>query len=138
MTDPFRKAYTTNQYASMPPERIVLALFDGILVNLERAIFALDDGDMETRGVALQKALAIVSELQASLDLERGGEIGVSLNMLYSYVSRELVRANLNDDRDAMLYCGRLIQEVREGWCEMVESGGASQTAGKLDSEGYV
>jgi len=122
----------------MPPERIVLALFDGILVNLERAIFALDDGDMETRGVALQKALAIVSELQASLDLERGGEIGVSLNMLYSYVSRELVRANLNDDRDAMLYCGRLIQEVREGWCEMVESGGASQTAGKLDSEGYV
>jgi flagellin-specific chaperone FliS len=49
----------------------------------------------------------------------------------------ELVRANMQDDREGLMMCGTLIQEVRDGWSEMMQSPEANQMMNKTNSS-YV
>ena len=132
-----KSTYVQNHYNSMSPARVVLALYDGVLVNIQRAVDALDDKDLPVQGEAVSKSLQIVAELQASLNLDEGGEVGAALFRLYDYVTMELVRANMHDDRDGLMMCGSLIQEVRDGWSEMMQSPEANLALNKSNS-GYV
>jgi len=132
-----KSTYVQNHFTSMSPARVVLALYDGVLVNIQKAVSALEDKDLSSQGEAVSKALEIVAELQASLNLKDGGEVGAALFRLYDYVTMELVRANMRDDLDGLKLCGSLIQEVRDGWSEMMQSPEANQTLNKTNS-GYV
>ena len=132
-----KSTYVQNHYNSMSPARVVLALYDGVLVNIQRAVDALDDKDLPVQGEAVSKSLQIVAELQASLNLDEGGEVGAALFRLYDYVTMELVRANMHDDRDGLMMCGSLIQEVRDGLSEMMQSPEANLALNKSNS-GYV
>lgn len=115
------RAYASNKYEGMSPERIVLALFDGALLAMDRAREALGREDQKVLGEQLGKAMAIIGELQASLDKERGGEISERLDALYSYVIRGLLDANVQQDDEKIVEQRRHIQTVRDGWAEMVE-----------------
>ncbi len=130
--------YAAQQYESMSPGRIVLALFDGVLVRIQRAVDALDAGDIASRGEALDQALKIIAQLQASLDTEKGGQVGVALYNLYTFVTHELARGNLQDDREAFSYCGSLIQEVRDGWAEMLETQDYVEPKKPIEGGGYL
>jgi flagellar protein FliS len=132
-----KSAYVQNHFTSMSPARVVLALYDGVLVNIQKAVASLEDSDLSSQGEAVSKALQIVAELQASLNLKDGGEVGAALFRLYDYVTMELVRSNVHDDRDGLMMCGSLIQEVRDGWAEMMQSPEANQALNKTNS-GYV
>lgn len=115
------RAYAANKYEGMSPERIVLALYDGALLAMDRAKEAITSEDTKVLGEQLSKAMAIIGELQASLDKERGGEISERLDALYGYVLRSLLDANMNKDAEKVMECHGHIQTVRDGWAEMVE-----------------
>lgn len=115
------RAYASNKYEGMSPERIVLALFDGALLAMDRAREALTGGDTKLLGEQLSKAMAIIGELQASLDKERGGEISERLDALYGYVLRGLLDANMQKDAEKIGEMRGHITTVRDGWAEMVE-----------------
>ena len=121
MTSQF-KAYATNQYLQMSPERLVLALFDGALTSMYRAEDAIREGALARKGEALSKAIAIIAELQASLNHEAGGELADRLEALYDYVIRGLVQVNLAGDLERLDHLRTLIAETREGWAGMMES----------------
>ena len=57
------------------PHRLIQLLLDGALDRIAQAKGALIAGDTPAMGEALGKAIGILSGLQGSLDLERGGEI---------------------------------------------------------------
>ena len=132
-----KNTYVQNHYTSMSPARIVLALYDGVLLNIQKAVFALEDKDLAGQGEGVSKALEVLAELQGSLNLEDGGEVGAALFRLYDYVTMELVRTNMHDDREGLMRCGSLIQEVRDGWAEMMKSPETNQLLNKGNT-GYL
>lgn len=116
------QAYATNHYAGMSPERLILALYDGALASIERAEEALAAGALGPKGEAASRALAIVGELRAVLDEEKGGELAQRLGALYDYLIARLLDANLKGDRAGFAEARCLIAEVREGWVGMMEA----------------
>lgn len=132
------RAYASNKFEGMSPERIVLALYDGALASMDRARAAIAEEDKKTLGEQLSKAMAIIGELQASLDKERGGEISERLDALYGYVIRGLLEANVQCDSDRIVEMHGHINTVRDGWAEMVEQVAAqkSQQAPSVPSSG--
>jgi len=98
----------------------------------------MDEGDIAKQGEGIQKALRILTELQASLKTQNEDDISTSLFLLYDYVSRQLVYANLHDDRDTLMYCGSLIQEVRDGWAEMLKTQTTQLSPEDSESNGYL
>ena len=69
----------TSVQSSSPLELVVL-LYDGALRHLVAAREAIDRQDLITRREALSKALAIVTELQSTLNLEEGGAVAQQLD----------------------------------------------------------
>ena len=64
-----------------------MLLYDGALRHLVAAREAIDRQDLITRREALSKALAIVTELQSTLNLEEGGASAQQLDGLYTYMT---------------------------------------------------
>lgn len=134
------RAYAANKFDGMSPERIVLALYDGSLAAMDRARTAIAEEDQKTLGEQLSKAMAIIGELQASLDKERGGDISDRLDALYSYVIRGLLEANVQKDSERIDEMHGHIKTVRDGWAEMVENvaQAKSREAPSTPTTGYV
>ena len=64
----------------------------------------------------LTRAMAIVSELQATLDMESGGALADELDRLYLFVRDRLVDASLKPDVKPVDEALRVLKTLREGW----------------------
>jgi flagellar secretion chaperone FliS len=86
--------YKTVDLESAPKHRIVERLFERFARDVEQARAALATKDIKGKAVAIDHALRIVSELEASLDHAAAPELCANLAGLYGFVSRRLVDAN--------------------------------------------
>ncbi len=138
MTNGYKQAYRSNQFTGMPPERITLALLDGALAELERAQDAFDHKDVPLRGESIGRALAIICELQNTLDLEKGGELGHNLHELYGFMIRELLQANLRADPSKLPTVKVPLKEIRDGWAEMIAAQLTPASVGNAPIKAYL
>ena len=114
-----RVAVETN-VNSASPHRLIALLFDGFVEAVQLARAALQTGQIEQKGAAIQRAARILEEgLKAGLNLEEGGSLADDLQALYGYTVVRLVYANLHNDDAALQECHRLIQPLREAWASI-------------------
>ncbi|WP_295011340.1 flagellar export chaperone FliS [uncultured Microbacterium sp.] len=109
-----RMQYLEQQVASASPERLVTLLFDRLLVDVDRAIAAQDNGDARAAGDHLLHAQQIVTELNASLtDAWDGSD---DLRALYTYLHGRLVVANVARDVTVTAECRAIVAPLRDAW----------------------
>ncbi len=111
----YRNANADN-VADADPHQLISIIFKHILANIAIASGAIDRNEIENKGKCLTKAIALVGELQDSLDMEKGGEISSGLFDLYDYIVRCLVQSNLDNDSAKLEEVKGLITEIKEGW----------------------
>ncbi|OLL29275.1 flagellar export chaperone FliS [Burkholderia sp. SRS-W-2-2016] len=99
------------------PHRLIVLLYQGARQAVAQARMHLQQGNVAERGMAISKAIRIVeSGLQASLNLDVGGEIAARLNALYSYISRRLLEANISQSETMLVEVDRLLATLEEAW----------------------
>lgn len=99
------------------PHRLILMLFDGAAAALNSAKFCMQDNNIPAKGAAISKAIDIITNgLQASLDIEAGGELAERLAALYEYMSSRLLWANLKNDQVALEEVRGLLEEIHDAW----------------------
>jgi flagellar protein FliS len=98
------------------PHRMILMLMDGVLERLAMARGCLQRGDIGQKAALIQRVLAIVEELRASLDLQRGGPLAANLSELYLYMERQLLRANSENKSGLLEEVSSLMTEIRSAW----------------------
>lgn len=91
-------------------------LYDGALRQSAVAIEAMERGDIPARRTALSKTMAIISELQSTLDMARGGDIAVELDRLYTWMTDSLVRATVQQDPTPIHEARKILGILRDGW----------------------
>jgi len=97
--------------------RLVVLLYEGAVKHLKAALnlFDMNDklkpGDIEQFGVHLQKTQAIITELQVSLDMEKGGEIAKNLMALYVYFNEELMDASIKQNKNKIEVILKMIDQ---------------------------
>jgi len=113
------QAYLQTHVQSRSPLELVVMLYDGLLRFLGDAGGAIDGGDLPGKRDAISKALAVLSELQSTLNMEQGGEVATSLDALYTYVNGRLLDASMQNDRAPLDESARLLRTLREAWAEI-------------------
>lgn len=112
------------------PGQLILMLYDGTLRFLERALIGFNATDPlefnQTINNNLLRAQAIINELNASLDMERGGEFSANMRRLYDYLDRRLQESNMNKDRNGTEEVLRRIGILRDAWAQMLSNQGQS------------
>ncbi|MBU0960307.1 MAG: flagellar export chaperone FliS [Proteobacteria bacterium] len=116
--NPYMNQYQNNQIQTASPEKILIMLYDGAIRFTRQAMQAMDAGDKAVQGERISRAMAIVCEFSNTLDHEIGGEIAADLDALYSFMTRELTRANLKGDRKALETVEDLLSGLRDTWVE--------------------
>ena len=112
-------AYRQTSVQSSSPLGLVVMLYDGALRHLLAARDASARGDARGRRDGLSKAMAIVAELQSTLNIAEGGEIASSLDSLYTYVMERLVAAGTSGDVRPIEEAEHLLRPLREAWSEI-------------------
>lgn len=98
------------------PHQLTAMLLDGAIDRINQAIGFVTYGNVPAKGDAISRAVAIIAELRSSLDAKADAALAQRLESLYEYITRRLLFAQLNDDRNALAECVRLLQPVRDGW----------------------
>ena len=101
---------------SASPAQLVVMVYDHLLLNLRRTRLAAEQGNVELRLQALDRARAALGELLAGLDLERGGEMAGQLNGLYAFFLGELVDIGLRPDVARLDRVIGMVAELRESF----------------------
>jgi len=117
------------------PEMVVVKLYEGALRFLRQAKDCQAQGQVAGRATAIAKALAIVAELQQSLNLEQGGEIAQNLDALYYYVSDRLLEANVRGTSQPLDDASGVLSTLNEAWVEIAR-GGTAATVSVASTEG--
>lgn len=110
-----RAAYVSNSIDAMSPGRMIVALYDRLTVDLERAHQAITAADPATAHECLLHAQSIVSELHDSLDVEQW-PAAHSLRDIYVFLLFELVAANVEKDATRVAACRELVIPLRDAW----------------------
>jgi len=98
------------------PHTLIAIIFQHVLINVAVAKGAIERKEIENKSKALIKVIALVGELQDSLDMEKGGEISVTLFDLYQYIVGCLTEANIENKADKLDEVTNLISEIKEAW----------------------
>lgn len=116
MTQQGLNAYRRTEVQSRTALELVVMLYDGALRFAAVASDAILRRDIAARRDATSRLLAIVSELQNTLDLERGGEVAAALDGLYDYMTRRILEATTANDVAPLAEVRRLLETLRDGW----------------------
>ena len=101
------------------PEMVIVKLYEGALRFIRAARSHQEAGHIAGRATSIAKALAIVNELQHSLNLECGGEIARNLDSLYFFVTDRLLEANLRGTIAPLDVAAGILSTLNEAWVEI-------------------
>jgi flagellar protein FliS len=113
------QAYLQTHVQSRSPLELVVMLYDGLLRFLGEAGAAIENQSLHSKRESISKALAVLSELQSTLNMEQGGDVAASLDALYTYVNGRVLEASIQNDRGPLDECVRLLRTLREAWSEI-------------------
>lgn len=108
--------YQQNSIKTASKEKLLLMLYDGLERFLKISIMALDEKNIEKANTYLKKSQAVITELMCSLNMEEGGEIAKSLMLMYDYLSRRTVEANIKKDKAIAEEVLRFTGELKEAF----------------------
>jgi flagellar protein FliS len=95
---------------------LIVLLYEGAIKFLRLALRELEAGNLAAKGQYINRALAILDELDACLNLEAGGEIAQNLRKLYQFMHHHLCEANIHKDPKRIQDVLACLEDLAEGW----------------------
>lgn len=131
-TAAYRKVGLEGQLESASPHKLVLMLFEGAMLAIANAQHHMAAGNIAEKGQSISRCIEIIaSGLQASLDLEIGGELAVRLESLYEYMGQRLLYANLKNDPAALAEVATLLGDLKSAWEQIATDSAVLSPTGK-------
>jgi flagellar protein FliS len=123
----YRAVSSHGLVAEASPTRLVQIMYEHIVAQLvtaqgcmQRIADNLPLADVIAKGKAIGKAVRLINQLNATLDMERGREIAGNLRSLYEYMLSRLTVANLKNDPRIVAEVIELVRKVKSGWDQIV------------------
>ncbi len=109
-------AYQENAIATQSRGRLIVLLYEGAIKFLKQAKTELQAGNYAAKGEYINRALAILNELDACLNTDAGGEVAANLRKLYHFMIRHLAEANAQRDPQRVQDVIDCLEDLNQGW----------------------
>jgi flagellar protein FliS len=110
-----RSRYTAASVETASPARLLVMLYDRLVLDLVNAESYAQGLDFERMSSELQHAQDIVLELRTSLDMD-AWDGAAGLAALYTFIYGELLAANIKRDPAKISTCRGLVEPLRDAW----------------------
>ena len=112
---------TASAIEAANPHRLIQMLLAGTLDKIAIAKGAMLRKDIAAKGENIGWAISIIDSLNASLNVEAGGELAENLSALYEYMNHRLFLANSRDDVLILDEVATLLHQIKAGWDGIAE-----------------
>lgn len=113
-------AYKTVKRATLvegaSPHRLTEMLYEGAISNITIAEQHLVSGDRHALHTSVDKAVAIIQELQGSLKDYETNDLSGNLFDLYSFIVKTLIESENQLDKEGFSTCKGLILTLVDAW----------------------
>jgi flagellar protein FliS len=120
---PFARAQASYQNVDLStrvegasPHQLIALLFEEALTAIDAMSAAAVRRDIAKVSATQARALSIVGGLQASLDMERGGELAQNLADVYREASRLILAAGRNSEPMFAQQARTMLAEIASAW----------------------
>ncbi len=103
-------------YDEIDPNKLILMLYEGAIKRIKLAKQGIKNKDPKLRGENLGKAIAIISELNASLDTRGNTEEILFLKSLYQTMLVELPKVSVTNDIVTLDRADKYLAELKKIW----------------------
>lgn len=127
----YNQAYNAYKKASVKtasPAELVVLLYEGAVKKLASASSRftaegkLPVAQIESFSADILRAQEIITELQVSLDMEKGGQISQNLMSLYLYFNDQLRSANISRSKEKIDFVHNMMSELSATWKKAAEN----------------
>lgn len=108
--------YQQQSVAGMNGVELIVALYDGMVRFLHRAIQAIEANDVSARRVAIKRTLDILIHLQSRLRMDIGGSSAKALAQFYAAIFALCINGSRTASAEQLRHAIRCIRNVREAW----------------------
>jgi flagellar protein FliS len=108
----YRRALT--EHASVVG--LVIALHDTLIGDLRRAAEAMEKNDITERCNQLVHGFKVLTQLEAMLDMNNGGETAKKIHRFYRHVRSQMLLAQFKVSPSILYTQMKIVLEVREAW----------------------
>ena len=108
--------YQQQAIAGMNPVELVVALYDGMVRFLYRAIAAIEAGNVRERRIAIKRTLDILMHLQSRLRMDVGGSSAKALSEFYAAIFALCIEGSRLASPERLKEAIGCIRDVREAW----------------------
>ncbi len=112
----YKKVNRESEVAHANSHRLVQLLLAGALTRIAEAKGQYQRGEHAAFGESLGKTIGIITGLQSSLDLEKGGDIAGNLDGLYDYMIRTLLKVHAEKSTEPLSEVAGLLAEIKSAW----------------------
>lgn len=112
--------YKDNKILTATPAELTLMLYEGAIKFCNVALTAIEKNDIEKANINIIKAEKIITELRATLDFKY--PVANQFEMVYDYIYRRLIEANIKKDKEILEDALTYIREMRDTWKEVMKA----------------
>jgi flagellar secretion chaperone FliS len=111
-------AYRQFSVQGATPLSLVVMLYDGVIAALLKSVTAIEAHDIQDKCLHLNRAQAIILQLEGTLNMELGGEAAQTLKAFYLYSRGQVLKANIENSAKILRALIEKFTTVREAWYE--------------------
>lgn len=108
---------------------LTIALYDGIIRFMNKAIEAVEQNDADQRRAAVKRAMDIVMHLQVTLDKRKGGKPAEALTEFYTAMFALMLQGSQANSRQKFEQVIANVRNVREAWKQVLADSAANGTS---------
>ncbi len=109
-------AYLEERILSADPLELVRVLYQAAMRAVRKARGHMAAGEIAERARSISQAYRVLSELNRSLDHQRGGDLSRRLAGMYAYMMRRILDANRQQSDEPLAEVLGLLATLAEGW----------------------
>jgi len=112
-------AYNDSKILTASPAELTLMLYEGAIKFCNLALMAMEKNENDKVSLNLIKAQNIISEFRATLEFKY--LVAKDFDIIYEYINRRLIEANVKKDKEILEEALGYIREMRDTWKEIMK-----------------
>lgn len=112
-------SYTQNSVYTASPEELTLMLYNGLVKFIMQAQYAIKENKAAKAHDLIIRAQDIILEFKETLDMSY--DLSNGLDLIYDYMYRRLIDANLKKDVDILEEVLGFAKELRDTWSQAMK-----------------
>lgn len=110
--------YRQNAVQTASPAQLTLMLYEGAIRFCNTALESMEAGNIEKTNDNIKKVQNIIVEFRSTLDFKY--PVAKDFDVVYDYIYRRLVEANMKKDKEILEEALGYIKEMRDTWKEVM------------------